>query len=382
VGNESSNYAYYTSDSKAVFGQFNYHVTDTVRFTAGLRWTWDDRGLNRMGRNNIADEFGPTLETSTCAVGADTGNPVGQPCSAVSHASFNYPAWTAGIDWQAQENLFFYVKTSKASMAGGFNTRIVPPTVSQAVAPETNMDVEIGAKGEWFEHRLRANLALFNAWQTDVQRIVNAVVNGTLTQYETNAGNTITNGGELEITALPWQGMQVDVNTSYLNAHYVKGSFHEQQETINPITGLPQIVTVDRSGEPVPQAPRWTVSIGGTQTYHTSYGQLQLHMDYAWRDPVMYTWDTPATLAQGNSASTIAQWNKANQLGVIPGYGLLNARVALTLEHTPVELAIWGRNLTDTHYYIQQFDSYTGLGTSVNYQGDPRTFGGTVTYRW
>ena len=27
-------------------------------------------------------------------------------------------------------------------------------------------------------------------------------------------------------------------------------------------------------------------------------------------------------------------------------------------------------------------DSYTGLGTAVDYQGDPRTFGGTITYRW
>jgi iron complex outermembrane receptor protein len=382
LGNESTNYAYYTGSSTAIFGQFNYHITDTIRFTGGLRWTWDNRGLNRMGRNNVADEFGPTFATSTCGVGADTGNPVGAPCSATYNASFNYPAWTAGLDWQAKENLFLYIKTSKASMAGGFNTRAVPPTVSQAVAPESNMDVEIGAKAEWFDHRLRANVSLFNGWQKDVQRIVNTVFDGTLTQYETNAGDTTTRGGELEVTALPWQGMQIDFNGSYLDAAYVKGSFHEEQSTTNPITGLPQTVTVDRSGEPVPQAPRWTFSVGGTQTYHMPVGRLSLHLDYAWRDSVMYTWDTPATLAQGNSAATIAQWNMANKLGVIPAYGLLNARVALDLDGPNVELAIWGRNLADTHYFGQQFDSYTGLGTAVDYQGDPRTIGGTITYRW
>jgi iron complex outermembrane receptor protein len=362
------NFSYFNAQSKAGFVQTNYHVTDTIRATVGYRYTDDTRVLNNMGREDITG-------TNICGVGTDVGNPLGEPCSALFSAKYTYPAYLVGLDWQATDNLFFYIKTSRASMAGGFNTRPIPGTFSPNFAPETNKDLELGTKADWLDKRLRTNLALFYSKQTNVQNIINAAVLNTtggppgITQFVTNAGGERKYGVELEITAIPWRGMEVDMSGAYLHAAYVPGTFFETQIVNNVPT------QVDRSGEPVPEAPEWTASLGATQSFPIPIGKLSLHGDFAYRASVVYTWDTPAP-----GAPYVAEWNVANRLGVIPAYGLYNARIALNIDKPKIEIALWGRNLADKHYFTQQFDSYTGIGTVVDYQGDPRTYGMTFKY--
>jgi iron complex outermembrane receptor protein len=367
-------YSTFDARSMALFGQTNYHFTDTIRATVGYRYTWDVRDLDQSGRNDI---YGANV----CAVGVTAGTPLAaypNTCQNPYSANFSYPAWTASLDWEVMPNTFIYLKTDKAFMAGGFNTRPVPSTVDPAFQPESNMDVEAGLKSDMLDHHLRTNVALFHGWQDDVQRIVNSVVieDGvpTGTQDVTNAGKTRTYGAELEITALPWTGMQITASGAYLHAAYVAGTFFETQL-------LPDgtAVRVDRSNEPVPQAPKFTASLGATQTVPLPIGSLSAHLDYAWRDKLVYTWDTPSPL---QPAAVQALYAAQNAFGVIPSYGLLNARIALNLDHPNVEVALWGRNLTNTEYYQNQLDIYASLGLAEDFQGDPRTFGVTFTYRF
>jgi iron complex outermembrane receptor protein len=367
-------YATYDSRSIAAFGQTNYHFTDTIRATVGYRYTWDYREITEENRNDL-------LGANLCAVGVTVGTPLAafpNTCSAPSAAYFSYPAWTAGLDWEIFPDTFVYLKTDKASMAGGFNTRVLPPGVSNAFGPESNMDVEFGIKADMLDHHLRTNLALFHGWQNDVQRIVNAVVvrndSPAVTQYVTNAGKSTTYGVELEVTAVPWTGMEINLSGAYLHAAYVPGTFHEQQL-------LPDgtIVTVDRSNEAIPQAPKITYSVGGTQSFPVPIGKVSAHLDYAWVDKITYTEDTASPL---QPAAVQAAYAIQNALGVVPSYGLLNGRIALNLDKPDLELAIFGRNLTNTQYYTNQFDGYASLGVSEDFQGAPRTFGVTATYRF
>jgi iron complex outermembrane receptor protein len=375
----NSDYSTFSARSIAAFGQTNYHITDTVRATVGYRYTWDVRDLDQSGRNNLYGD-------STCAVGV-TSTPAAVAaglayapfaCTNPYTASFSYPAWTAGLDWEVMPDTFLYVKTDKASMAGGFNTRPVVPGVNPAFGPESNMDVEAGVKTDQLDHTLRTNLAVFHGWQSNVQRIENGVVYEAglpeATQQVVNAGKTRTYGAELEITALPWRGMEINLSGAYLHAAYVPGTFSETQ-----ILPDGTAVKVDRSNETVPQAPRFTASIGGTQTVPLDFGRLAFHIDYAWRSQLTYTVDT---VAAGQPAAVQQAYAVANYLGVIPSYGLANARITLNLDHPDAEIALWGRNILNKQYYIQQFDEYTGLGVAEDFQGDPRTFGATFTYRF
>lgn len=362
----SRDFSEYSSESKAVFFQTNYHITDTVRATVGYRQTWDIRDLTREGRVDI-------LGTNLCNVGATTGNPAGAPCSDPHSASWTYPAYVVSLDWQAMNNLFLYVKTSKASMAGGFNTRPVPPTASISYAPESNRDVEIGVKSDAFDKHLRTNLALFHSWQSGTQNIISAAIDGRSTQYTTNAGKSKKYGVELEVTALPLDNTEVQLSGAYLHAAYVPGTYFETQA----VPGTPLPVTVDRSGEPVPLAPKFTAMAGVTQSVPFDVGKLALHADFSYKDKVYYSYETPAAGQPDYQA-----WVTANQLRAVAGYGLLSARASFTLNQPDVEIAIWGRNLADKHFNLYEFNVYESLGISTNYPGDPRTFGATINYRF
>src|SRR5690606_3570941 len=110
-------------------------------------------------------------------------------CAQTDSARFDYPAWTLGLDYQVNDGLFIYAKTSGASMSGGWNVR---STVAPAFDPEDVRDVEVGFKADMLDNRVRLNAALFYSEQTDQQRFVNEwdpVTNST-TQYVRNAGES------------------------------------------------------------------------------------------------------------------------------------------------------------------------------------------------
>ena len=363
----------YSSRSVGAYGQINYNVSDALRVTGGLRYTWDKRTIDRQSTDNWRKP--DNLEV--CTVGPNSGKTAeAAPCSAPGSASFKYPAWTLGADYRVNDQLFLYAKTSGASMSGGFNSRFVPVPFTQQFSPEKVRDAEFGFKGDFLDRRLRTNMAFFYAKQSNVQRIVNALVGTSLTQFVTNAGKVNAKGFEFEGTALPWGGMEMTGSLSYLDAKYVRGSRDENQGTaLAP-------VFVDRAGEPVTQAPKWTWNIGATQTFETSFGDVSLHADYAYIADRAMDAATAKPLAQGGTQANIDAIAIGNAASIVKGYGLLNGRIAINLDSPDIELAFWGRNLANQAWFTNVFNGYTGLGATVQFQGAPRTFGATATIKF
>ena len=50
--------------------------------------------------------------------------------------------------------------------------------------------------------------------------------------------------------------------------------------------------------------------------------------------------------------------------------------------HSGLEVSVWGRNLTDNRYITAIFDSPAQAGSVSAYPNTPRTFGGSVRYRF
>lgn len=362
--------------STGAFAQGYYSLTDTVRLTAGLRWTWDQRDTVL---HNLAVYGLP----STCTVTPDTPG----VCSQTQKAEFDYPAWTLGIDWQVNDELFLYAKTSGAAKSGGWNTR---QGSLPAFEPSKAKDVEFGAKGNFLDNRLRTNIALFYQWQTDVQRNAAALTaTGATTQYIVNAGNAQVWGIEFEGSAIPWSGMTVNAAVSLMDGEYENNSFLEQQTIAIPNLpgcapgpgGTSSICTADRSSEKLPQLPNVQFSIGATQNIPVALGTLVLHADYGYVGPQYFN---PVTAAFQQPLVTQALYAAENRLTRIKGYGLLNARIALQLDQPDVELALFAKNLTDEEYATRVFsDVYSvGLGFASEFIGEPRTYGVALTYRF
>src|SRR3546814_19798221 len=80
----------------------------------------------------------------------------------------------------------------------------------------------------------------------------------------------------------------------------------------------------------MPQAPRLTWNIGATQVIPISFGQLSVHADYAYISRRAAYQNTAADQATQHVKD---QYELANRVGIIPAYGLLNARVTLHLDN-------------------------------------------------
>jgi iron complex outermembrane recepter protein len=368
-------YSEFDATSDGIFAQGNYQFTEQLRMTAGYRYTRDTRDIMRAPLANYVPQ--PGLPVSCGLTAAELGFvfpptfPV-SACRVEEEAEFSYPAYLISLDYQLNDDIFLYAKHSRASMAGSLNTREVPPPFNFAVDPETVRDIEIGGKGEFLDRRLRTNVAVFYLEGEDVQRIINAFNSaGTgLTQFNTNTGDTEIKGIELELTALLWEGFELNASASVMDGEYKSGTFLETRGTAaNPII-------VDRSDEELPRLPDLTYTIGATQTFTLGLGEVSAHVDYAWIDDQALV---TTTATPGDTAQAFEDARLVNEYSTIESYGLLNARIGLLLNNG-LEIAAWGRNLTDEEYATNVFESWTALGFALHNQGNPRTYGASLTY--
>ena len=386
----NTNLATYKSESKALFAQVNYSLTERLRVTGGFRYTWDKRSINRMGYIGGIPGFSGSFvsngrlitlpPTGLCAVGANANLVApGPDCTDPVTAKFDYPAWLASIDYELGDGKLIYVKTGGAALAGGLNSRPTPPDAS-SFAPEKVKDAEIGFKGDFFDRHLRTNFAGFYIWRNGAQNVVNALVGGNLTQFVQNAGDVKAYGLEFEGTLIPWQGMELSGALSWLKAKYAAGSF-----TAAGLGG-----TVDRSGEVVPRAPRWTWNIGATQRFPVKGGEIALHADYAYTSAVYQDYatadlTTPALNDGVNDAAeraaAISFIDTQNSFSRLKAYGVLNGSLNFKLDGG-MEFTLWGRNLTQAKYYNAIFNGYGTFGTAIGFTAAPRTWGATVSYRF
>ena len=327
------------NSSWAVFGQFNYDLTDTLRFTGGLRWTEESKELRSFNRSSggAVCNIPPALQ-------------LGGTCQARFKDSFSDYSYLASLDWTIQPGILVYARTARGFKGGGQNLRGTGTADSfAAFAPEVVTDYEVGAKADFLDRRLRLNVALFQANYSDIQRtIVQASPGGAIVSLVTNAARARIRGAEAEITAVPVDGLTLSGGFGVNDAKYLD---------FTDVTG-------DRSNEPF-QFPKYSYRLGATYNTPTGVGDLRFSVDWNWRS---------ATQLVGSAIyrDSLRQ----------PAYGLLGARIALDIDSIDSEVAIFGTNLTNRHYAVSgvQFDN--SLGFNTLYAGEPRVIGLQLTTRF
>jgi iron complex outermembrane recepter protein len=309
--------------------------------TAGVRYTSENTELTLGNRDAVACEVQGVP-------------PTGAPCSATFYNSFHNTSYTGGIDWQALEHLMLYAKTSTGFRAGGTNQRSNP---ALPYAPETVTDYEIGAKSEWFEQRLRANLALYHSNYKDIQRTISVIESGSLVTEVQNAASAKINGVELEVTARPFRSLRLSAFTAYTDPKY------------NSYNGFNAVGTiVNLSGNSFPNVSRWQAGASGTYTLNDSFGPLDTTVDSSFRSTVDYVPDNHSA----ESAFSTTQGS----------YGLLNVRVSQEISRWNTTVSLWGKNVTDRHYFVGGNDFATSLGFAYSIPGPPATFGFDIRKRF
>jgi len=332
-----------TNDSSAVYGQVTYKITDTVRFTGGLRYTWDTRQLTNQNGNQ--DGFTGDV---TCAL--DPALIPSGECSAKFRKTYRYLSYEATVDWQAAPNAFFYAKTSRASRAGGFNGRVSRPAAlaAQPFSPERVTNYEIGAKLDLLNRHLRINGSVFYAKQDNIQSQLIANIDGQLTSFVRNVAKAHLTGGEVEVVARPFNRLTLSGSLAIVEPKY--------DQFIDPFTGE------DLRNSPFGHVTKTTGSASVEYELPLPSGGVTAHADFSYRGPTYF----------GTAPETRN-----------PGYGLLNATLTWHVGDTGMELGVFGRNLTNKNYYPGLFETMqTPIKTVVGFPGDPRTYGVSASYRF
>ncbi|MDB5395230.1 MAG: TonB-dependent receptor [Rhodospirillales bacterium] len=341
-----------SSRSQAVFAHGIYDLGDYVeglRFTAGYRYTWDFASVNQRATNarDGINRNGAGAPTNCTALFADRN------CENAVNGNFNSPGWNVSLDEQLTPDLLLYVRAGHAYRPGGFNLTVAP--AFQKYQPEKVTDVEIGVKSEWdlMGVKGRTNADLFHTDYKSIQvstpvsfldatgvtRIANALTNG---------GAATVEGGELEATIIPFNGLELSGHYSYVFPQY---------DVYPGLSFKPPFIYYTK------------VEWGLSGTYHLpiddSYGDVSLTATYS---------------RNGQQYATIVP---NDPLRVVPGYDVIDLRLDWTnIFGYPVDAAAFANNVTDNTYIAGTLPLYTLLGFSSVSFGPPRMYGFSLKYRF
>ncbi len=184
------------NDSYAAFGQATYAITDTLRATAGLRYTHDQYSQEGTGSN-----FGAPVPVGGAADATNVG-------------------WRAGLETDLGQHSLLYGTISTGYKAGGF---WAGGTGANSFDPETLTSFEVGAKNTFLEKKLQTNAAafLYNYHNYQATTVISVPGSGIIPATY-NAGQSRAYGFEIENTFLLTDRDQFTLNATAEHATFIK----------------------------------------------------------------------------------------------------------------------------------------------------------------
>ncbi|MEM1196537.1 MAG: TonB-dependent receptor [Pseudomonadota bacterium] len=223
-------------------------------------------------------------------------------------------------------------------------------TGTRFAGPEEAEVYELGVKGQW--DGVGFNLAIFD--QT-IDGFQSFAFTGTGFELR-NAGTQSVKGFEFDATIQPTDGLVLTFATTYLDPLF------------DDFTGS---VLGDLTGETPGGIPEWTIATSATYTHEWDSGtRLISRIDYNHESNVNINLGLPTfNAALGNEEIFRREVN------------LVNGSMTLALDNG-FEVGVWGRNLFDEEFILTVFDGVAQAGTVSGYPNQPRTYGGTVRFKF
>jgi outer membrane receptor protein involved in Fe transport len=169
--------------------------------------------------------------------------------------------------------------------------------------------------------------------------------------------------------------MMITLRAGWLDSEFL--DFKNEIFVRDPLGGGRLARTTDFSGNPLPNAPEYQVSGGINWPIEIGrFGTLIPRWDFTWKSDTFFdpTEGRGVALIDG----TLLPDNTIGQ----PAFILHNIRLSWRSPDTNIEVSGWCRNVADQRYKNFAFDVSIFRGVVINYVGDPRSCGGSVSYTW
>ena len=354
-GLEADSFSDPVTKSLAAFGQVDWHITDRLTLTGGLRYT------HEFKRGSFTRFLAPGSGGNRALL-----TPAQQAQFQVSDLAFSARLTSdavsglATLAWKVTPDILLYGTYSRGSKSGGLN--VTAGGASRPVVDPEKVDAfEIGIKSQFIDRRLTLNAAAFQTEIRDYQANVSEQIPGTTatTQYIANIPKVRSRGIEADLAFAASEWLSFTASAAYTDARYITYANAPQRPEL-AIPGTLQIQ--DLSGQRLPGVPKFGYSLGvdASRPAGDSF-EVYGHADYLHRSSF-------------NSTATNSSY------GIVPAYGLLNARIGLRTIDGKYDFSFWARNLTDENYYLSRSPGTFGQISAII--GDPRTFGATIRAKW
>ena len=266
---------YFDNESVAAFGQGIWSFTDSLRLTAGVRWTEDTRKfLPDQAILAFYDEtkgfLNPTMQRPLFMV----GTPLLPSVEAEAEVSETTPM--VNLSYDASEEWMLYGMFSQGFKSGGFTQRVLPAVVPGATCmaqqpvdciagydPEYVDVWEAGFRYRSEDNRYRFSGALFHTDYKDLQVSTFTSV----APVVDNAAEATIQGAELEFAASPVDNFLVEGSVGYTDPEY---------DEVAADTHLNASYDFERVSE-------WTANLGVSYDFFAGQWVVTPRVDWSYR---------------------------------------------------------------------------------------------------
>lgn len=316
-------------ETYSLFGQVRYTIGD-VEIAGGARYTHEKKD-SRIENTYVH----PLLRAALSLRRFD------------DHFRDNNVSPEATIAWHPAPDTTIYAAYKTGYKSGGLGLSAVLTTAITSVEtinydPERVKGFELGAKGEFLDRKLRAELTVYRYRFADLQ--VNSFDPATASFTIQNAASLKQFGVEGQVVVRPTDELQLRGSLSYNRNRFGQyiGQCYAQQTAAQGCTPLGQSF----AGRAPARSPDWSGSAGATYTVNLGSAKLGLTGDAFYTDGYF-----------GAETQSPGSYQ--------PSFWRFDASARVQFDDNRYELALIGRNLSNERYVLSSSDK---PGTSTGQQ--------------
>ncbi|MDX9875404.1 MAG: TonB-dependent receptor [Spongiibacteraceae bacterium] len=352
------------TDSFGIFGQLTYSITERLKTTLGLRYSYDKKSAWAKWATKWNQFTDPAVNVTGVYLPADG-------LRITAEDSWEALDYRATLDYQITDDLMIYGTVSRGYKSGGININLEDEQAAfnpdhliinndpngfnggmTSYDPETVTNYEVGVRSEWFDGRARLNVTYFKMDYEDMQLLspINPLI-PTRPPF-----SYFLNAAKVDI-----DGVEVDAQVAVTRNLTLHASLGTLDATVEKVSN-PFVASVIAEGSTIARAPELSYTLGANYSHQLAHGgTIDFTVNYGFTDE------------QETNNSSVNSMR-------LDDYYVVTSRLQYTSPQENWRIALFCTNCTDNEYYTGGAYYRSFFGTTVGHIARPREWVAELKY--